>query len=57
MDGDVELRCGSCGRPLAGDPDDEPDGGGHGQPICGACNRARNFDALLVELDAANGDR
>jgi hypothetical protein len=40
------LRCATCGAELAGlDPEDEPDGDA-GLPICGECNRARNFDVL-----------
>jgi len=40
---EVPETCASCGRELDGDPEDDPtDAGG---PICGECNRARNFDA------------
>ncbi len=42
------LTCASCGRPLKGDDEDEPEGDA-GQPICGECNRARNFDAIERE--------
>lgn len=46
---DDELECATCGRVLGTDEEDEPDGDA-GQPICGECNRARNFDAIeLVE--------
>lgn len=38
--------CATCGLPLDGDPDDDPTGDA-GQPICGECDRARNFDADL----------
>jgi hypothetical protein len=38
------IACATCGRPLLGtDPEDEPDGDA-GLPICGECNRARNFE-------------
>jgi len=53
LDLDVALppACASCGRLLLGlDPEDEPDGDA-GQPICGECNRERNFAAIEeVEL-------
>ncbi|MBA2382773.1 MAG: hypothetical protein H0V73_11740, partial [Chloroflexi bacterium] len=39
----VEL-CASCGTGLIDDPDDDPLGE-RGLPLCGECNRARNFDA------------
>jgi hypothetical protein len=38
-------ECATCGLQLDGDPDDEPDGDA-GLPICGDCNRNRNFAAL-----------
>ena len=43
---DQPLKCATCGKELAGlDPEDEPDGDA-GLPICGECNRARNFDVI-----------
>jgi len=45
------LHCATCGRALGADPEDEPTGDA-GEPICGECDRARDFDAL----DAADGD-
>ncbi|MES2210478.1 MAG: hypothetical protein V4515_09880 [Chloroflexota bacterium] len=43
---DVPLRCATCGTELVDlDPEDEPDGDA-GLPICGECNRARNFDVF-----------
>jgi hypothetical protein len=50
----MTVACVICGRPLAGDPDD--DGAGTDRPICGECTRARNFDVLLWEMDAADGE-
>ncbi len=47
--GEEAIECATCGRELGTDPEDEPDGDA-GMPICGECNRARNFDAIeLVE--------
>lgn len=43
-----ELRCVACGRPLDGDPDEEPDGEGPGRPLCGQCRRSRDFDTLWL---------
>lgn len=43
------LMCASCGRPLGDDVEDEPDGDA-GLPICGECNRERNW-AAIEELD------
>ncbi|MFI5042472.1 MAG: hypothetical protein ACHQNA_11615 [Acidimicrobiales bacterium] len=40
------LRCATCGRELGHDREDEPRGDA-GLPICGNCNRARNFDVLF----------
>lgn len=39
------MFCATCGRPLDGDLEDEPFGDA-GRPICGECNRARNFDVI-----------
>lgn len=44
VDEDPPLECIACGRPLLDDPEDDPIEGG--QPLCGECNRARNFDAI-----------
>jgi hypothetical protein len=51
LDVSEPLACASCGRLLLGlDSEDEPDGDA-GQPICGECNRERNFAAIEeVEL-------
>jgi hypothetical protein len=43
------LECATCGRALDGDPEGDPKGE-NGQPLCGGCNRARNFDVELEEL-------
>ena len=48
--------CERCGRLLDGDPDDDPMGGAHGLPICGACARARDEEADLAMLDMRDGD-
>ena len=36
--------CATCLQPLDGDQDEDPTGDA-GLPICGECDRARNFDA------------
>jgi hypothetical protein len=46
----AQRRCATCGRALGGDPDDQPTGDA-GAPICGECDRQRNFDVL----DLADG--
>jgi hypothetical protein len=43
----VLLACASCATLLGFDPDDEPNGEGPGVHLCGKCNRARNFDAMV----------
>lgn len=46
---DPPPRCATCGAELAGlDRDYEPDGDA-GLPICGECNRARNFDHMAED--------
>lgn len=47
----MPLRCATCGAVLDGDPDEDPTGDA-GRPICGECERSRNFDADLQLLDA-----
>ena len=44
-DENPSLACASCGRPLGDDPEDDPEGDA-GLPICGECDRARNFDLI-----------
>lgn len=39
------VTCATCGAALGTDPEDELDGDA-GRPICGECNRARNFDTM-----------
>jgi len=39
--------CCICGAPLGEDPEDEIDGEGPGNDICGDCNRTRNDEALM----------
>jgi len=46
VDEEELLRCLTCGTPLGSDPEDDPEGEGKGRPICGECNRARNFDVF-----------
>ena len=42
--------------PLTGDPDEDPTGDA-GLPICGECDRSRNFDAIEeVELAGLGPD-
>ena len=47
MDAPELPVCSGCGALLGFDAEDELDGEGPGRHICGACNRARNFDAML----------
>jgi hypothetical protein len=53
------LFCATCRAVLSGDPDEDPTGDA-GQPICGECERNRNFFALDMEDgeldDDWNGD-
>ncbi len=45
--------CATCGAILSGDPDEDPSGDA-GLPICGECDRSRNFDVdleLMAEAD------
>jgi hypothetical protein len=48
------LSCRECGRPLGGDPDDEPTEDALG-PLCGECVRVREFESDLMYLDASDG--
>ena len=48
---DVPLDCSRCGAPLGDDPDDDPLGGPYGQPLCGECERNRDFAADTETLD------
>lgn len=45
------LLCATCGRALSGDPDQDPTGDA-GDPICGECERERDF----LVLDVADGE-
>jgi hypothetical protein len=47
--------CSRCGRPLLGDPEDDPFGAADGGPICGECSRERNFEAEYAYLDQRDG--
>jgi hypothetical protein len=53
VDAPVALACATCGRPLGQDQEDEPEGDA-GLPICGECNRERNF-AAIEEVDLGPG--
>lgn len=56
-DVDEMLLCVTCGRALSGDPDEDPTGDA-GDPICGECERERNFLVIDVsdgELDGEVG--
>ncbi len=44
------LRCATCGAALDGDPDEDPTGDA-GMPICGECERNRDF----LAMDIADG--
>ncbi len=49
MDDEADF-CATCGAELDGDPDEDPTGDA-GLPICGECERNRNFAAIEeVEL-------
>jgi hypothetical protein len=53
---DAELMCAGCGRPLLGDPEDDPTGES-GQPLGGECVRELNFAAVEeIELLFDDGD-
>ena len=52
----MTIQCVFCGQPLGNDRDDDAAGEGEARPICGECTRARNFDDLLWQMDAADGD-
>ena len=56
LEKDAMELCGNCGTPLDDDPDDDPMGGPDGQPLCGECDRNRNFAADVETLDAADGE-
>jgi hypothetical protein len=43
------VDCHRCGQPLGNDPDDDPDGGADGLPLCGECARNRD-EAADFEL-------
>jgi hypothetical protein len=47
------LTCATCGHALDGDPDEDLTGDA-GRPICGECDRERNF--IDFELDLADGE-
>jgi hypothetical protein len=47
---ELTLHCATCGKPLTGDPDEDPTGDA-GMPIRGECARERDF----FVMDAADG--
>jgi hypothetical protein len=49
------LQCATCGRALDGDPDEDPTGDA-GRPICGECERERNFVAMDMLDGAEDGN-
>ena len=53
---DETLLCARCGAPLLDDPDDDPAGGPDGTPLCGECDRNRNFAADFAIMDMMDGD-
>ncbi len=44
------FACATCGAILSGDPDEDSTGDA-GLPICGECDRSRNFDLDLQQMD------
>lgn len=54
--GYVDLYCHRCGTTLFGDPDDEPDGGVDGVPLCGECARNRDEAADFEMMDLQDGE-
>ncbi len=59
VDGDAVsddvLRCATCGRALVGDPDEDPTGDA-GRPICGECERERDFFAMDIADGTLDGE-
>jgi hypothetical protein len=55
-EGSWPLDCHRCGAPLAGDLDDEPDGGVDGLLMCGECARNRDEAADFEMMDLADGE-
>mgnify|MGYP001825889890 CR=1 FL=1 len=50
------LNCHRCGQLLGNDPDDEPDGGVDGLPMCGECARNRDESADFDESGLGEGE-
>jgi hypothetical protein len=46
----MTLRCATCGRVLDGDSDEDPIGDA-GRPICGECERERDFFVMDIAAD------
>ena len=53
---DLTIDCHRCGQPLGTDPDDEPDGGVDGLPLCGECARNRDEAADFEAMDLQDGE-
>ncbi len=52
---DQILVCATCGHALDGDPDEDPTGDA-GMPICGECERNRDFVALDLQDGVEDDD-
>jgi hypothetical protein len=50
------VNCHRCGKPLGSDPDDEPDGGTDGLPMCGECARNRDEAADFEMSGLGDGE-
>ena len=56
FEGELSEACHRCGTLLAGDSDDEPDGGVDGLPLCGECVRNRDEAADFEAMDLVDGE-
>ncbi len=55
-DAEYAQPCHRCGTLLGTDPDDEPDGGVDGLPLCGECVRNRDEAADFEAMDMRDGE-
>ena len=53
---DFGEPCHRCGTPLRNDPDDDPQGGVDGLPMCGECVRNRDEAADFEESGLGDGE-